>query len=204
MDSINMGIFGGSRKGRASTDEINTIFFLDGSYLSFADLIGEQGSWYNATFNSFHNYIVDSAAGGSVKANNKVSGSVIASVKQGKSALSGGQRYFDGQEIPLNKNTTTVINYEGITFAQLSENTTDVSAQVGVESSVEAELFVAIYDSQGKLVSCGSTSVDSNTNEYKVNIDGKLEANQKYTATLFLWNGETLAPLATSYCIQIR
>ena len=80
----------------------------------------------------------------------------------------------------------------------------DVYAQVGVQSSITAELFAAIFDTEENLVSCGFTTVNSNTNEYEVSIGCTLESNKQYTARLFLWDGETLTPYATTYCIQIR
>ena len=111
-------------------------------------------------------------------------------------------RYENGALIPLAKET--VVTFDGITSAHIQDAETDTKANADVVVSSTAELFAAIYDENGILISCGLTPVDSSKN-YIVDIDCKLEKNKKYTAKLFLFKDKvTLVPIAGRYEIEVR
>ena len=203
-NKVNMGLFGGSRKAADSTDEYGTIMFLDGSYSTLGSKVGEKGSSFTSSFKSFHEYIVNSAAGGTVLPD-VPAGTVTVSLPQGKSALSNGKRYFDAAKIPLTEDAVTEIKYDGITSAQVTENTGSVDSTVGVDSSTAGELYAAIYDESGMLVSCGLTSINTTTKSYNINVDCKLEQNKKYVVRFFLWEDRVkLVPITTVYTIELR
>ncbi len=200
-DKVNMGIFGGSRKGSSNSAEVNTIFFMDGSYSTLKSELGEQGSSYTSSFKSFHNYLVNSAVGGSVEPNG--AGKVKVVTNNGITALSGGKRYLNGETITLGAETTVV--YDGISSGTAEKTQDGAKADAGVVASSDAELIVAIYDEYNRFVSCQIIDVSA-TDNYTVDIPCTLDAGKSYTAKFFLWQNSTsdLVPFADNYVIEFR
>lgn len=198
-NKINSGIFATSRRQNSSANETGSIFFMDGSYSKFKSKVAEQTSFYKNTFKSFHIYTVDSAIGGSVSPDG--AGNVTVITTNGKTALTGGKRYMNGQKISLTANAVTSIVYDGIDSADIYGN----QAQVGVTSSVEAELYASVYDESGSLIFAGLTKVNPGTDNYEVDINCNFEANKKYQVKLFLWDGKAkLVPIAGTYIIEVK
>lgn len=205
-DRANMGIFGGSRrqisKG-SSTDEIDTIFFMDGCYSSFNSKIKDTGIIHSDKFKSFHDYMVNSAAGGSVVPD--AAGSVTVSLPQGKSAWSGEKRYFDGQKIQLAKDGVTTITYDGITSASATENTTGVNTNVRTSGSTTGKLLAAIYDGDNNFITCSFASVNATTKSYDIPLTCKLDSDKNYNIRFFFWDSnEKLVPVTTVYSLKLR
>ena len=196
--NMDKGIYAGSRREKDTEDETNTIIFLNESYSKFGSKIA-SGSFLNPA-KSLHDYIVKSAIGGNILP--YAAGQARVETQNGVTALSNGVRYENGALIPLTKET--VVTFDGITSAHIQDAETDTKANADVVVSSTAELFAAIYDENGILISCGLTPVDSSKN-YIVNIDCKLEKNKKYTAKLFLFKDKvTLVPIAGRYEIEVR
>lgn len=192
------GIYGGSRMKSASVNEINTLIFINGSYSSFSNKIGNS-SFLNPS-ESFHNYIVNSAIGGSISPSG--AGKVVIETQKGVTACSNGVIYKNGDVLTLS--AETVITYNGIISGEIIETNTDTKANAGVVVSSTAELFAAIYNEDGSLVSCAITEVDA-SKAYTINMNCKLETNKKYTAKLFLLKDKTtLVPLAECFAIELR
>lgn len=200
-DKVNMGIFGGSRMKNAKSDEVNTILFMDGSYTKLNGEVGEQGSSYTSSFKSYHNYLVDSAVGGSVVLNGN--GTVKVSTNNGITAVSDGKRYLNGETITLA--SLTEIAYDGISDATAEKTQSGATAKTAVVASTDAELIVAIYDEYNRFISCEIMPVTA-TDEYEVNINCKLDAGKKYIAKFFLWqdSAASLVPFAESCVIEFR
>ena len=205
-DTANMGIFGGSRREKSkgsSADEIDTIFFMDGSYSSHSSKIGESGLFlYRSYFESFHEYIVNSATGGSVVPD--APGSVKVSLPQGKSAFSGGTRYFDGQTIALT-NEETEIKYDGIESATATENETGVKTNVKTIGSTTGKLLAAIYDGEDNFITCSFASVNEATKAYDIPLTCKLDALKEYNIRFFFFDSnDKLVPVTTVYSLNLR
>ena len=200
-DKVNMGIFGGSRMKNAKSDEVNTILFMDGSYTKLNGEVGEQGSSYTSSFKSYHNYLVDSAVGGSVVPDGN--GTVKVSTNNGITAVSDGKRYLNGETITLA--SLTQIAYDGISDATAEKTQSGATAKTDVVASTDAELIVAIYDEYNRFISCEIMPVTA-TDEYEVNINCKLDAGKKYIAKFFLWqdSAANLVPFAESCVIEFR
>ena len=200
-DSINKGIFGGSRMKNAKSDEVNTILFMDGSYTKLNGEVGEQGSSYTSSFKSYHNYLVDSAVGGSVVPDGN--GTVKVSTNNGITAVSDGKRYLNGETITLA--SLTQIAYYGVSDATAEKTQSGATAKTEVVASSDAELIVAIYDEYNRFISCEIMPVTA-TDEYEMNINCTLDAGKKYVAKFFLWQDtdSNLVPFADNYVIEFR
>ena len=195
----NKGIFGGSRRESAAEDEINTIFFMDGSYSNLKNKVVSSG----LIFKSFHNYMVNSAAGGSVVSD--TAGIVKVSLPQGKSALSGGKRYFDGQKIALTSGGVTEITYDGITSASATENTSGVNTTVGVDTKTAGKLLAAIYDMDDNFITCSFANVNTTTKSYDIPLTCKLDALKEYNIRFFFFDSnDKLVPVTTVYSLNLR
>ena len=202
-NKVNMGVFGGSRRKSSSSDEINAIFFMNGSYSSLNSSVGEKGSMHTNDFKSFHNYKVNSAAGGEVIPVS--AGSVEVVLPQGKSALSGEKRYFDGEKISLISGGTTAITYDGITSVQTEETSTGVDAVVGVDNTTPAQLLAAIYDDEGKFITYTTANVNTTTKSYDLNLRCAFENGKQYSVKFYmLENYNKLAPITTVYSLKLR
>ena len=200
-DKVNMGVFGGSRMKSSKTDETNTIFFMDDSYQTHKDRVGEKGSSYTSSFKSFHNYLVKSAKGGSVEPNG--AGKVKVVTNESITALTGSKRYNNGDTITLGAETSIV--YDGISSGTAEKTQTGATAAANVVASADAELIVAIYDEYNRFVSCQIIDVNA-TDNYTMDIPCTLDASKSYTAKFFLWQDSTvdLVPFANDYVIEFK
>ena len=197
LNKTNMGVFGGSRTESAASVETNTIFFMNDSYDDLKSKVITSG-----TLKSFHNYIVNSASGGSVVPD--APGSVKVSLPQGKSAFSGGTRYFDGQTIALT-NKETEIKYDGIESATATENETGVNTNVKTIGSTTGKLLAAIYDGEDNFITCSFASVNETTKAYDIPLTCKLDASKDYNIRFFFWDSnEKLVPVTTVYSLKLR
>jgi len=203
-NTINSGVFLGSRRAGSSTDEVNTVIFADGSYASLSSKLGDSGAMYNSSFKSFENYTVNASAGGQVLPT-KTGGKVKLAFGTGVEAIVGDVRYFDETEISLTKSAVTQVTFVGITSATMTETETGMDAQIGVSSNIAAKLIVAIYDQDGNMVSCRLASVYPQTMDYTLNLAADLKQDVNYTVKVLLWENFTdLKPMVSEYSLLLR
>ncbi len=105
-NSLNMGLFAGSRCQSNQSAEVSTLIFLNNSYSTYSSKIGDISGW-GSTFKSHTDYTVKATAGGSVK-NSAIPGTVTLLPDSGKMAAIGSNYYASGETHTLSAATTDV------------------------------------------------------------------------------------------------
>lgn len=189
LDSENqadVGVYSGSRHKTSFSDEINTLVFADDSYSALNGKIGNKDLINISSTKSHHSYLVKASSGGdiySANASGKVyavadNGNYVENIKstEGEVTLSSTSTINFVPDFKLNSITATgTVNKITVNVDYVFENVT------GLE---DAALFVAIYDSNNKLVAY-SRIIDKTIKQ--IEFDGNFTVGN-YSATAMIWN----------------
>ena len=180
-ETVNTGVFIGSRTTSSHSDEINTVVYLDNCYDTHNKYIGEKHWLFTSKFKSFENYIIKEGLNGTVEF-----------TTEGKLKLIPDKKYyslFNGakaeEQVSLTEKTNTVsFDKLKLYFELLEEKDNKVKLDIVAEEP--AFLFKGTY-TEGELT---NHSFEQAKTEEK-----EIELDEENTTKIFFWtNG--LKPLA--------
>lgn len=212
-NSINVGVFSGSRMETQSDDEQNTVIFADGCYSTHNSYMGEKSSYLIVSLSkylkSFEDYTVKATANGSVAPTTKA-GTIYVAPNRGYDCVIGSSKYQTGNA-SISAGTSDVVFKEkdffinSVTANDLTESGISGSADIFAGNSAGVEgprMIVAVYDDNGLLSTDIQPLTASNANQ-EFSINCKLEKGKTYTVKAMIWDkGET--PLTKSYTITVK
>lgn len=199
---VNRGIFSGSRMQGALSDEKNTVIFLDGCYNTLKSKLGELGPLHKKDFKSFQNYTVNAGAGGVVEATNK-SGEIVVIPESGKSAILDSTRFSSEGKATITLGSVTAITFDGITSVVINENEEDIDVVVKIDSGLEGDIVVALYNGEEKYLSSDLKPFEKGAKEYEFNLDNKPSSD--YLIKVFVWDGvNSMSPHTKEYIVNIE
>ena len=204
-------MFAGSRIESHPSEEVNTIIYLNDSYSSCNEYIGEKSTYIIVSLNkwlkSYDNYVVKAGKGGTVTGTG-TAGEVYIAPDAGNYGAIGADTYYN-QNAPITADTTVTFAKEfsinSISTPADTENGISTNVNVTAENFSNEEapyMVVAVYEG-GKLVSCDVQDTPQSSSNKEFNIDCKLEAGKTYIVKAMLWN-KTQKPLTSAYQITVN
>ncbi len=211
-NSVNVGVFSGSRTKTQHDSEINTVIYVNDSYSSHNSYLGEKSSKYGFSLKSwlksFEDYIVKSSEHGRVLGTN-MGGTVKIVPDVGYIGTVNGTTYEKKGEAILTTAETTV------TFSAMPYNINSMAATkeesmvegiidiMGSAIEMEPTLWIVVLEAEtNKLVDCSSQDATTSGNKtFRLNC--KFEEGKKYIVKAMLWNG-SFKPLSMYYSIELR
>lgn len=212
-NSVNVGVFSGSRMESKSGEEQNTLIYLDGAASSHATHMGEKSSYLIISLSkylkSFEDYTVQATTNGTVEGTT-TAGTIYVTPIKGYVASVNSNEYETGS-VSVSAGTTAVSFIEkdffinSVTANEPTSSGISGSADIFANNRQGAEgprVIVAIYDETG-LLSTDIQNVTASNANHTFNINHKLEAGKTYTVKAMIWDkGQT--PLTTSYEITVK
>lgn len=179
-ETVNTGVFIGSRTTSSHSDEINTVVYLDNCYDTHNKYIGEKHWLFTSKFNSFENYIIKEGLNGTVEF-----------TTEGNLKLIPDKKYYSlfnsakaEDSVTLTEKTNTVSFDKLKLYFELLEET-DNKIKLDIIAEEPAFLFKGTY-TEGQLT--GHTLNQAKTEEKEI------ELTEGVTNKIFFWtNG--LKPL---------
>lgn len=213
-DSVNVGVFAGSRMETQLDEEQNTIIYLDGCYSTHSKYIGEKSSnlgfiSLSTYLKSFEDYVIKSTDKGTVKATT-TAGTIYVAPDRGYVASVAGNEY-DNENVTVSSGTTDVSFIEkdffinSVTTGEITETGINGSADIFANnraSEEEPRIFVALYD-ENLLLKIYSQPVTESDDNLSFDIKCKLEKGKTYTVKAMIWD-KNIKPLTTSYEIKVK
>ena len=198
----NCGIIAGSRTSSGSSEEINTLIFLNGSYEGKKSLIGDISGW-SGTFKSFQKYTVKAGNGGTL--NSCGAGKIELKPDSGMVACVGG-KYYGNEVADISAGITDVSFTNEFNISAVKGNRSTHSVDVdytAVNRSDEPSptLYMAVYDkTQGgvpTLVKAGMAKCDDGSN-LTFDLGNGLTPGRTYEIKVMMFNGAQ-KPLTNYY-----
>lgn len=213
-DSVNVGVFAGSRMETQLDEEQNTIIYLDGCYSTHNQYIGEKSKYLgfislSTYLKSFEDYVVKSTDKGTVKATT-TAGTIYVAPDRGYVASVGGNEY-ENENVTIPVGTTGVSFIEkaffinSLTAGDVTETGINGSADIFANnrtSEEEPKLYIALYDGN-LLVHMHVQPVTESDDNITFEINRKLENGKTYTVKAMIWD-KNIKPLTASYEIKVK
>ena len=213
-DSVNVGVFAGSRMETQLDEEQNTIIYLDGCYSTHGKYIGEKSTYLgfvslSTYLKSFEDYVIKSTDKGTVKATT-TAGTIYVAPDRGYVASVAGNEY-DNENVTVSSGTTDVSFIEkdffinSVTTGEITETGINGSADIFANnraSEEEPRIFIALYD-ENLLLKLYSQPVTESNGNLTFDIKCKLEKGKTYTVKAMIWD-KNIKPLTTSYEIKVK
>lgn len=197
-NSVNVGTFAGSRIEKQPADEINNIIYLDNSYSSHKNYIGEKSSKYiiplSPWLKSFANYTVQCGTGGDVYGTSTGGNVYIAPDEGNCGVLNGG--YYLNENAPVSSSASITFEKNfNISSVTATASDTGVSGTITYTARNAGEennpkLINAVYDDTGKYINCCITNTSPGDSSKTYNIDFIPESGKTYTVKTMLISDE--------------
>lgn len=212
-NSVNVGVFAGSRMESQSDEEQNTIIYLDGCYSTHNTYIGEKSKYKNIIslspyLKSFEDYVVKSSDNGNVAATT-ASGTVYVAPDRGYVA-SVGEKEYENENVVISAGTTEITFIEkdffinSLTAGELTATGLNGSANIFANNRAakeEPKIYIALYDAD-RLVDVDIKSVTKSDDNITFKMDCELEKGKTYTVKAMIWD-KNIEPLTASYEIMV-
>ncbi|MBP3360662.1 MAG: hypothetical protein J6N52_07415 [Clostridia bacterium] len=200
FNTMNSGIFGGSRAAANHGEETGILIFENDAYKAHGDKIGEQSGYFANALLSHHDYLVRAGAGGRVVPENKSDIRIIPDA--GKAAVANGVKQYGGL-YTLSGMETEIVFEDGYTITgALSEKSGDkavINAEVVAGNPAGLNgmqvIIAAVYDSAGRFAGAAVSEITENGSK---DLNIKLpETGESFNVRLFIWDKNELKPLGT-------
>lgn len=213
-DSVNVGVFAGSRMETQLDEEQNTIIYLDGCYATHSKYIGEKSTYLgfislSSYLKSFEDYVIKSTDKGTVKATT-TAGTIYVAPDRGYVASVSGNEY-ENENVTVSSGTTEVSFIEkdffinSVTALEITAAGIKCSADIFANNRAneeEPKIYVALYDAN-ELIAVHIQPVTESNKNLTFDIGYKLEVGKTYTVKAMIW-GKNIKSLAASYEIKVK
>ncbi|MBP3361280.1 MAG: hypothetical protein J6N52_10530 [Clostridia bacterium] len=207
-NTLNMGVFSGSRTEAAHTDEKNTIIYLGDSMGKFEAQIGDVSGV--SAMKSFENYVVDVKTGGTA-APTSTPGVIQVIPDKGNDAYVDNEK-TETETVIIPEGKTVVVEFSGSSPAPLefkinslearpSDNDgINVTADIGIGDGAAngPHTIIAIYDDAGKLM---DLQLDYSMKRDVFEFGSGFKSGKTYTIKAMIWDNG-IKPLTASYTIS--
>lgn len=213
-NSINVGVFSGSRMESQKDDEQNSLIFIDGSYSTHSQYIGEKSTYIIVSLSkylkSFEDYTIKSSGKGTLTPTT-TAGKLYAQPISDAYVVSCGAKETGEGYVTVATGTSEVNFLEknfyinSVTANPVTESGVSGSADIFAsnrEGKKEPRTIVAVYDG-GELISTDTQYVTASNANLTFNIDCTLEKGKTYTIKTMIWDKDH-NPLTKSYVITIK
>ncbi len=202
------GIFGGSRRKDNAAEEIGRLVFLDDCYQGLRSSVGRSDMC-----KSHHDYILIEGEHGNANfadltenlPKDAAPSLIRITPDRGYHALVNNTAY-DAEHYSPAANETVTVSYEADTAAIVDVKGTAGGRGVHVNyfSEKKAKLIVAVYHSNGALVTMAVEDIEANTAEQEQLILIDCELNSSYKVQVMMWDGmSNMKPLCAPFPINI-
>ncbi len=213
-NSINVGVFSGSRMESQNDDEQNSLIFIDDSYSTHSKYIGEKSTYIVVSLSkylkSFEDYTIKSSGKGTLTPTTTAGKLYAQPVSNAYVVSCGGKETGEGY-VTVATGTSEVNFLEknfyinSVTANPVTESGVSGSANIFAsnrEGKKEPRAIVALYDGT-ELISTNSQYVTSSNNNHTFTINTKLEKGKTYTIKAMIWDKDH-NPLTKSYVISVK
>lgn len=213
-NSINVGVFAGSRMESQSDDEQNTILYINGAASSHSTYIGEKSTYMIVALNkylkSWEDYTIKASKNGKVYATNKAG--VLDAYANSGYVLSYGGKEYESTTVTVSAGTHELNFIEkdflinSVTAGEPSDAGLTGSANIFANNRAgkeEPRMIVAIYDENNALISTDTQYVTKSNANQSFNLTAKLEKGETYIVKAMIWD-KNHNPLTTSYVLTLK
>jgi hypothetical protein len=213
-NSINVGVFSGSRMESQKDDEQNSLIFIDGSYSTHSQYIGEKSTYIVVSLSkylkSFEDYTIKSSGKGTLTPTT-TAGKLHAQPTSDAYVVSCGGKETGAGYVQVSAGTSEVNFLEknfyinSVNANPVTENGVSGSADIFAsnrEGKKEPRAIVAVYDGS-ELISTDTQYVNASNPNHAFTINTKLEKGKTYTIKTMIWDKDH-NPLTKSYVITVK
>lgn len=213
-NSINVGVFSGSRMESQKDDEQNSLIFIDDSYSTQSKYIGEKSTYIIVNLSkylkSFEDYTIKSSGKGTLTPTTTAGKLYAKPASEAYVVSCGGKETGEGY-VQVSAGTSEVNFLEknfyinSVTANPVTESGVSGSADIFAsnrEGKKEPRAIVALYDGT-KLLSTNTQYVTTSNNNHAFTINTKLEKGKTYTIKTMIWDKDH-NPLTKAYVITVK